>query len=1340
MTAVEDLRPPESSAARPALYPLTPIQSGMLFHWLRGRHSGTDVEQIVADLREPIDAARLEASWQRALRDFPTLRTAFVWENRKSPAQYSADTVTLPFRAHDLRQRTASDRDAWIEEFLRDDRREGFDLATAPAMRVSLLQLGAADFRMIWTFHHILIDGRSFATILERVFSVYDGAEANENGDAAARRPYREYAEWVAAQDASAARAFWRDALSGFTATTPLPHVARGDHVDGTSEHFGEARVRLSGAVTEELRALATREQLSLNSLVIAAWALLLARHSGESDVVFGVTKTTRRGTIPDADAMVGLFLATVPIRIAIDAELPVREWLQRVRQQWVALRGYEHMPLVDIKQVSDLPASASLFDSFLMFEHDEFGEALRARGGAWERRVCTLREQPGYPLALMAYGGDALALKLDYDTQLFDRESADQILGQLTTMLTAWASDTGAAVWQVPMLTAQERQRVLVDWNQTDAVHPLDRSLAELIEAQVEAGPNRTAITFGDEEVTYAEMNARANRLAHELIRCGVGPDEPVGVCLERTPDLLIALVAVVKAGGAYVPLDPGFPRERLVYMARDAGLRAVVTNASHEGLFRDTAAAVVPVEIGHDAAARAENPVVAVGPQHLAYVLYTSGSTGRPKGVEVTRGGFLNLLGSMRAVPGMTARDSVLAVTTVSFDIAGVETLMPLATGARIILAPRETALNPEALRALIEGTEPTIVQATPVTFKMLFETGWRGDGRVKTICGGEAISVELGAALAAASSEAWNGYGPTETTIYSAFHRIRQGDQVIYIGRPPANTTTYILDAHRCPVPPGATGELYIGGAGVARGYRGQPELTAERFVADPFLPGERLYRTGDLARYSRAGVIECLGRTDHQVKIRGFRIELGEIESVLAAQAGIRAAVVIAREDTPGDKRLVAYVIADAGAADPSTLRAALKVSLPDYMIPVAFVQLDRLPTTPSGKVDRRALPAPTGAAVPTVSVVVAARTYVEQQLAEVWAEVFEIPRVSVEDSFWDLGGHSMLAVRLMSRAAQVFGKRIPLNTLFEAPTVAQLAKHIEDDTHVKGRHTLVTIRAAGSRPPLYWIPGGAALGMFSLKHIVAGLGDDLPVYGLGSAFPDSVADIERVEERAAQYLALIRRHQPHGPYYFVGYCAGGLIAYEMAQQLLRERETVALLGMVNCLLPGVPSGRLETIRFKAQRLRYQLREARTNGKGIVQFFQDRRQTTRANRIERDQVANAVQVAKRDGFKDTAGDLRVVLDATAEVLQRYRAGKYPGSIALFVSDDPSLRGLADDLDPRLAWERVAARRDVYVCDGNHESVLELPYSLGLAEAIRTAIDAVQSEPATESRAGD
>jgi amino acid adenylation domain-containing protein len=823
-----------------------------------------------------------------------------------------------------------------------------------------------------------------------------------------------------------------------------------------------------------------------------------------------------------------------------------------------------------------------------------------------------------------------------------------------------------------------------------------------------------------------------------------GAGPDTLVGLCVERSLEMMVALLAIIKAGAAYLPIDPFLPVDRKGYMMEDSGLAVLITQESLLEALPAFAGPVVAVD-GQAAAdirrsSERENLDVAVRPEHLGYVIYTSGSTGKPKGVEVSRGALLNLLWSMREWLALGEADRLLAVTTISFDIASADIWLPWLVGAQTILATREQAADGEQLRALIERHDVTFLQATPITWRLLLGAGWRGKPNIQIVCTGEAMPPELARALTPIVRRLWNLYGPTETTIWSTGYRVERGDEPVLIGRPVANTQCYVLDPHLQPVPLGANGELYIAGDGLARGYLRRPDLTAEKFVPDPFRPGERMYRTGDLARYNKDGNLECLGRTDHQVKIRGFRIELGEVESVLKQHPGVREAVVVAREDTPGDKRLVAYVISEAGMLNPATLRTALKASLPDYMVPAAFVQLDRIPMTPNGKVDRRALPAPSGSVTGSDRVVVAPRTYFEQQLAEIWEEVFEVTPIGVDDSFWDLGGHSMLAVKLMSRITKAFGKRVSLNTLFEAPTVALLAKHIEDDRNVEGRHTLVPIRASGSKPPMFWIPGGAALGMFSLKHIVPGLGEEQPVYGLGSAFPNTIDDIERVEQRADQYLKLIRRVQPHGPYFFAGYCAGGIIAFEMAQRLLQDNEEVAFLGMINCLLPRYPSRHVDTIRFKAQRLRHQLRQSKTDGRGVVEYIREKRAARRAHRLERQQIANAVEQARREGFKDTGNrDYRVVLDATADVISQYQPRSYRGTVALFVSDDPSLRGVSTDLDPRFAWTRFAAGREVYVCAGDHESVLELPYALNLAERLKEAIDAAAARvTANEPRA--
>ena len=1326
--------------------PLSPIQEGMLFHWLRDRHCGTDIEQIVAELHEAIDPARLEASWRRPVSEFGALRTAFVWEGLASPAQYIDDGARLPFEVHDLRDLADGDRVVRIREFIRNDRRKGFNLAAAPATRVALFQLGETEFQMVWTFHHILFDTRSCEIILDRVFTEYDSGSATGTGPAN-ETPYREYVDWIATQNGDVARDFWRAKLAGFTATTPLPHA---EPVEPASDPFDEARVGLSESATDDLRALAARQRFSVESLVVAAWALLLARHTGEPEVVFGVADSTRGRTIPGADEMVGLFLATIPIRVAVDQELSVVEWLRRVRDEWALLRGHEHVPLVDIKQGSPVPASASLFDSLVMLERYELGQRLRSKGGAWERRSVAAVGQPGYPLALTAYDGDALGLKLDYDTRQFDRQTVHRLLGHLTTILGGWASNPDGAVWQVPMLTELERQRVLHEWNDTPMQHPQAACIHELFEAQASVRGDAVALVHGGTALTYAQLNERANRLAHHLRRRGIGPDVLVGVSAERSVEMVVGLLGVLKAGGAYVPLDPAYPAERLAFMLGDSAPAMVLVQGAGAAL----ATGSVPVLDLADESALADEPTTNLPrdggtSRNLAYVIYTSGSTGTPKGVMVEHANVTRLLTATEAWYHFGPEDVWTLFHSYAFDFSVWEIWGAFAYGGRLVVVPQQTARAPQEFYKLLCDEGVTVLNQTPSAFRQLVaaqeESELQRHALRYVIFGGEALEM---ATLRPwyerernASTQLVNMYGITETTVHVTYRPLQPVDALRAgaspIGKRIPDLQIYILDSHRDPVPVGVEGELFVGGAGVARGYLNRPDLNAQRFVNDPFHAGGRIYTTGDTGRFLADGSIEYLGRNDDQVKIRGFRIELGEIENALAAQAGVREAVVIAREDTPGDRRLVAYVVAETGILDASELRAALKSRLPEYMLPSAFVQLERLPTTPSGKIDRRALPAPTGAEATVKRAIVGPRTYLERQMADVWESVFKVSPISVTDSFWDLGGHSMLAVRLMARIAQAFGKRIPLNTLFEAPTVEQLAKHLEDDSRVHGRHTLVPARVTGSRPPLYWIPGGAALGMFSLKHLVPALGDDVPVYGLGSAFPNTVEDVERVEERAAQYLSLIRRVQPQGPYFFVGYCAGGVIAFEMAQLLIRENEQIGLLGMINCSLPGVPSGRVEKIRFKVQRLRHQLQEANQQGIGFVGYFRDRQKRMNAHRAEQERVSRATERVKREGFKDNGEhQYRVVLELTDRAIERYQVRQYPGPVALFVSDDPSLRGVGADLDPRLAWDRVSTRRDVYVCEGNHESVLGLPYALSLASRLRSALESAWAELA-ESR---
>lgn len=1312
-------------------YGLSPIQQGMLYHWLRDRHSGADIEQIVVDLHEPVDVARLSDAWQHAVNTFPPLRTTFHWEQADAPVQQVEAWAPVEVSREDLRPLDEAAQAERVDAYLVSDRHMGFDLARAPIMRVMLFQVADAHYKMVWTFHHILMDGRVFEMILNTVFGRYDG-----NPDVPyTARPYRDYIDWIAKQDPSHAKAFWRQRLSGFLAPTPLP---RADHHRERSTRYGQHMVMLPAEVTAQLSTLAQRQHLSLNSIVMSAWAYLLARYNGESDIVFGATKTTRGGTIEGAGAITGLFLATVPVRVRIDPMLPIVEWLQDVRKEWIDIRNHEHIPLVDIKSESEVPASSALFDSLVVYENFRLNNKLRAQGGPWSNRYVRVYEQTNFPLTFKVYGGDVLTLKLDFDDRLYTAETADRLLGQLVQVLTAWSNDSTAPLWTTPFLAPQEHDKVTSLWNATATEYARETSLGTLIEQQVDRTPDRIAVRSGETALTYRELNRRANVLAHALIAKGVRPNDFVGVCVHRSAEMVIALLAVVKAGAAYVSLDPGFPPDRLSFMAEDAALSVLITEPELHGAVADYTGDVLDLTESLWSNGDETNPTVAVAPDDLAYAIYTSGSTGKPKGVEISRGAFVNFLHAMCDKPGLSADDVLVAVTTISFDIAGLELFLPLITGAQLVLASREVASDGVALKTLLESSGATIMQATPVTWRLLFEAGWEGGTQFTALCGGEAFPPDLIAPLLNACGTVWNMYGPTETTVWSSMYRVTKPIDPVPVGRPIANTSFYILDEHLTPLPVGAIGELYIGGDGVAAGYRNRPDLTAEKFVADPFRPGHRMYRTGDLARYQPDGTTELLGRADQQVKIRGFRIELGEIESVLKTHPSVRETVVVAREDTPGEKRLVAYIVAQVAEVDANTdaatssvdgldLRTYLKTSLPDYMVPAAFVQLDTLPLTANGKIDRKALPVPDQSATAAQQSHTPPRTYVEKQLSEIWEEVFALPRVSVTADFFDLGGHSLLAVKLMAKIAQVFGKQLALNDLFESPTIETLAKHIEDESRTVGAHTLVTIQASGSRPPIYWIPGGAALGLFSLRHVVTRLGTDQPVYGLGSSLPKSLGDIETVEQRAANYLELVRKLQPHGPYCFAGFCAGGQVAYEMAQRLRAAGEDVAFLGLINCWYPNYPTGRLNTLRLRGQRLRYQIRAARSGGLSLLGYIRNKVSDRRAAQAERAKVAAAHQEVREQGFQQGETiQKQVLLDATLAVFHRYQPRPYAGTVSLFVSDDEAVAGVSPRLDPRFAWANSAGAHNVHTFPGGHEAVLEMPYAVDFAETLKGALD--------------
>ncbi len=898
------------------------------------------------------------------------------------------------------------------------------------------------------------------------------------------------------------------------------------------------------------------------------------------------------------------------------------------------------------------------------------------------------------------------------------------------------------------------------------------DLCLSQLIEAQVARTPRAVAVVCGDDALTYDALNARANQLAHRLRALGVGPDVLVGLCVERSATMVVALLAVLKAGGAYVPLDPAYPPERLAYMLGDARPAVVVTEAHLAAHL--SAHDVQTVLLDADAALlereSADNPTATAGLEHLAYVIYTSGSTGQPKGVEIPHRAMTNFLASMRREPGLTAGDTLLAVTTLSFDIAVLELFLPLIVGARVVVAGQGVAADGAALADLLVMSGATMMQATPAAWRLLLHAGWPGDPRLTVLCGGEALPRALADQLLERCAALWNMYGPTETTVWSTLWRVEPGDGPIPIGRPIARTEARVLDERLAPVPVGEVGELYIGGAGLARGYRNRPDLTAERFIPHPADPtsGARLYRTGDLARSRPDGTVECLGRVDHQVKVRGYRIELGEIEAVLARQPGVREAVVTAREDTPGEKRLVAYVVSQPGVGQagtggamptPDELRRLLAAVLPDYMVPGVVVPLEALPLTPNGKLDRNALPPPsTGTAIesghsPGLPGPAADLMTIHYQLIAIWEDLLGVRPIGIRDDFFALGGHSLLAARLIDRIVATFGVRPALATLFAEATIVALAEEIlrlRRGEAGSRRPPLVTVQAGGAGTPFAFLHGDYTGGGFYCAELARLLGPDRPFYALNPHGLDGDPVPRSIQAMAASFLPALRAAQPVGPYLLGGFCAGGLVALEVARLLRAQGQEVDLLVLINPPLSGARGRRAQRLfdrlgalagldadrrvglYLRLQRSERDLLDLVRAGRAAQEEAlraAGRRAGARLARLPRSRRRTGGIVSPTAGRAD--GPPRELDRSDVDrrygwAITDYGPRPYEGHVALIWPRDEA----AACEDPMRGWRRVVPNAEAHVTPGTHlETVTR--HGADLAALIRHLLDAAQTE---------
>jgi amino acid adenylation domain-containing protein len=1172
------------------VYPLTSVQQGMLFQWQLDPHAGVNVEQLVCTLPEESSTETWRAGWSRLIARHPALRTTFRLSADSDPRQEVHREGVLEFAVEDVSQLAAEAKDERLRSFLRDDRHLGFALDRLPLMRVTVFRFGPADHRLVWSFHHIILDGRSFPGLLSELF---------DPAAAVIAPAFADFVRAVTARELDGAETFWRAQLSGMappavpTRSTAeqarLSHDPKANPAVLEIEHIlgphVEREVVIDVAHSDRLRRFAASCQVTPNTLVQAAWALALSAHTGRLDVVFGTVRACRTGY----EQTTGMLINTVPFRTRIPRATRLADWLTGLRAQQIAIREYETTPLPKIREWSGLPSGAPLIQTLLFFDDRTVQGVMHARGGAWLARRFTLLEKTDFALSLAAYFDKELLLRLEYATGLFDASQIEERLGLVQLLLEVMPDHAATDVCSLPTVTQEAREKLRV-WGAPRFELTNDRTLPQLFEAQAVGLPDAVALVTEGQEITYRDLNERANRLAHFLLARDLRSGAHVGIAMPASAAMVTAALAVLKAGMAYVPLDPHYPEQRLKMMLQDAKPALILSTGDCGKDLPIDPATVMRLE--HlDSLLREQdltNPLVPLSLRSTAVIIFTSGSTGRPKGVSLTAGGIANHIVSTIRQWGIEPGDRLLQVSTVNFDASIQEIFVPLTSGATLVIPGKETLSATSRLLRLIDRERITILDLTTLLWHEIVHYLAERHAclpRSVRLChlGGERATratynkwLRLGG-----DRIRWiNAYGPTEATIESTLYEVpaaelgREMASDPPIGRPIANTFTYVLDEERRLAPPGVAGELFIGGAGVALGYFNQPELTAERFLPDPFRPSSStMYKTGDRVRHRADGELEYLDRVDSQIKLRGYRIELGEIEAQLLVDPRVGDAAVTVRATPSGAQALIAYVVPDAKDSTPlqgEELLDQLRGRLPSFMVPTMCLVLRSFPQTPSGKVDHNALPSPDWSRTLEV-----APSPVEGLLAtviELWEEVLRIPHLRPSDDFFALGGDSLRAMRLASKIESRLGHTVPVALLFTHRTAQQYTLALQEELENEELSHLLLIRDGARKKPLFLIhplSGDAS----SYRNLAAALDYDQAVFGvqmrgLDGRFPPH----QTIEECAADHVSVIQAVQRQGPYAIAGYSSGGLVAYEMACQLARLGEEVDFLGLIDS---GVP---------------------------------------------------------------------------------------------------------------------------------------------------------------------
>ena len=1001
-----------------------------------------------------LNVKALEQALEELIWRHEPLRTTFMNIDGEA-VQVIAEEVDFALPVVDLTKLSREDQEAQVKFWIDKDVKHQFDLEKGPLFFARLLKLSDTEHVFIFMMHHIVVDGTSlefFADELKTLYTAFSAGQPSPLEELPLQ--YADFViwqrEWAEGKGMQRQLDYWKDKLGGHVPVLELPT----DHPRPTVQqnHGSWEWIHLPESLINDLKQYSRDAGVSLFMTMLTGFKVLMSRYSRQEDICIGSPTANRNQ--PELERLIAFFVNPVVIRSDLSGDPTFVDLLAQVRKNAMGAFGNQDVPfdrlVEELSPTRDLSHHPLFQVSFtlqmepLVIELDGISaEPIEFDNGAAKFDL----------LAELWEANGGVSGRFEYDTDLFDVTTIRRMISHYQAILESVVANPQARISELEILTPEERVQLLENWNETSLAYPKDKCIHQLFEEQVERTPDAIALVCQGEQLTFQELNNKANQLAHHLQSLGIKPNQFVGHCVERSLDMMIGLIGIHKAGGAYLPMDPAYPSSRLAYMLEDTQASIVVTQKKLvESLPEENRDMVVLLDTEWDKIAQhsTENPDSGVQSDNLAYVIHTSGSTGKPKGVQIPHRNAVNFLFSMQEWPGLTDQDTLLAVTTLSFDISVFDIFLPIIVGAKMIIATGDDVGDGEALASLIDAHDVNVMSVTPATWQLMVDSGWQGAKQLKVLSSGEPLPLKLAGDLLTRVGEVWNMYGPTETTIFSTGCQITSADTPIMIGRPVANTNIYILDSNLQPTPIGVPGELFIGGDGVSLGYLNRDDLTAERFIPNPFSddPNDLIYKTGDLARYLADGQIDCMGRLDFQVKVRGFRIELPEVELTLGQHESVRQAVVTAKEDQTGTKVLVAYIITEDGAAlDNAVLRAHLAEQLPHYMIPSFFMGVEEYPLTPNGKVDRRALPDPDDTAVISGESFVAPRNKTEEQLAEIWCEILQITEVGAHNNFFELGGHSLLAIQIVSRIRDQFEIDISPRQIFDSPTIADLATFI-----------------------------------------------------------------------------------------------------------------------------------------------------------------------------------------------------------------------------------------------------------------------------------------------------